>query len=313
MIKKLTQQMQNQHLHNQIVTCLLGDPVEHSVSDVMFQYFAKLTGVKNYNHLKFRVSKADPENLKIAMRAISALGIAGANITLPYKEDAIKYLDVVDKTARLMGAANTVVNKKGKLVGYNTDGHGAIRAIETKLKSIKSSDKVVIFGAGGAARAIIGSLPRISHVIVLSKTSDLNRTEKLKKDFAKCGVRIETKRLSDQNIISAIKQADFVINATPVGMYPKGSASLIHKHHLDNISKSIIRKIKFFDAVFNPFETEFLKLAKQYGARTCPGIYMMIYQGIRAFKLWIGKTVPEEKVEEVRNLLQKIINSAYER
>jgi len=304
--------MLKRHSYNQTVTCLLGDPVEHSVSDDMFQYFAKLTGVENYNHLKFRVSKANPENLEIAMRALSAFGIAGANITLPYKEEAIKYLDAVDETVRLMGAVNTVVNRKGKLIGYNTDGYGAIRTIETKLKPIKGSDKIVIFGAGGAARAIIGSLPQIFRVTVLSRTSDLSQAEKLKRDFVKCGVRIETKCLSDQNIISAIKQADFVVNATPVGMYPKGSASLIHKHHLDNIGKSTIRNIGFFDAVFNPFETEFLELAKQYGARTCPGIYMMIHQGIKAFELWTGGVVAEEGIEEIAKFLHRRIQILYD-
>lgn len=305
--------MPKRHFRNQIVTCLLGDPVEHSVSDVMFQYFAKVTGVENYNHLKFRVSKADLENLKIAMRAISVFGIAGTNITLPYKEEAIKYLDTVDKTVRLMGAVNTVVNRKGELVGYNTDGYGATKAMEIKFKPIKSSNKVVIFGAGGAARAIIGSLPKVSRITVLNRTSDSKRTKKLKRDFARYDIEIETKPLTDKNIISAVKEANFVINATPVGMYPKGGDSLIHKYHLDNIGKSTIKKICFFDAVFNPFETKFLKLAKQYGARICPGIYMMIHQGIRAFKLWTGKNVPGESVEEVSKLLRKVINSAYEK
>ncbi len=305
--------MPKSHFHNQVITCLIGDPVEHSVSDVMFQYFAKLKGIENYNHLKFKISKNNPENLKIAMRAISVFGIAGANITLPYKESSIKYLDIVDKTVRLVGAVNTIVNKEEKLIGYNTDGHGAIKAIKTKLRSIKSTDKIVIFGAGGATRAIIGGFPRISGLTVLSRASDSNRTEKLKKDFAKHGFKIETKPLTDQNIISAIKEANFIINATPVGMYPKNNDSLINKNHLNSIGKSTIRNIGFFDAVFNPFETEFLRLAKHYGAKTCPGIYMMIYQGIKAFELWTGKTVSKESAEKVSRLLQKVINSKYEK
>ncbi len=305
--------MKKRHSHNQTVTCLLGDPVEHSVSDVMFQYFAKLTGVENYNHLKFRILKGNFKNLKLAMQALPTFGITGVNITLPYKEDAIKYLDVVDKSVRLTGAVNTVVNRRGKLVGYNTDGYGAIKAIKTKLRPIKTSDKVVIFGAGGSARAIIGILPSVSRITVLNRTVDLDRTKKLKRDFARHNIEIEIEPLIDKNIISVIKEANFVINVTPVGMYPKGGTSLIHKCHLDIIGKSTIQKICFFDAVFNPFETEFLKLAKQYGARTCPGIYMMIYQGVRAFKLWTDKNVPEEKLEEIRELLEKIISSKYEK
>jgi len=304
--------MPKRHFYNQTVTCLLGDPVEHSVSDVMFQYFGKLTGIENYNHLKFKVSKTNPENLKITMQAISILGIVGANITLPYKEEVIKYLDKVDKTAWLTGAVNTVVNRREKLIGYNTDGPAAIRAIETKLRPIKSFDKIVIFGAGGAARAIIGSLPKVSCITVLNRASDLKRTKKLKKEFARHGIEVETKPLTEKNITLAIEKAHFVINATPVGMYPKSGNSLIHKHCLDKIGKSAIENKEFFDAVFNPFETKFLKLAKQYGARICPGIYMMIYQGIRAFKLWTGRNVPEEKVEEVRNILQKVIHFRYE-
>lgn len=299
--------------NNQIMTCLIGDPVEYSVSDVMFQYFAKLTGIENYNHLKFKVAKTNSKNLKIAMKGVSVFGIAGANITLPYKESAIRYLDTVDKTVRLVGAVNTVVNKKRKLIGYNTDGHGAIKAIETKLRPFKNTDKVVVLGTGGAARAIIGSLPRVFHLIMLSRISDFNRAEKLKEDFTKLGFKIEIKSLTDKNIVSAIREADFVINATPVGMYPKSNNSLINKDHLNNVGKSTIRDIMFFDVVFNPFETKFLKLVKQYGAKTCPGIYMMIYQGVKAFELWTGKTVSEENVEKISRFLQKIINSKYEK
>ncbi len=299
--------------HNQVVTCLIGDPVEHSVSDIMFQNFAELTGIENYNHLKFKIPKKNPENLKIAIKGISVFGIAGANITLPYKESAIEYLDAVEKTVKLAGAVNTVVNRKGKLIGYNTDGHGAIKAIETKLRPIRKTDKIVILGAGGAARAIIGSMPKVSRLILLSRYSDSNRAEKLKKDFAKHNFRVETKLLTDQNIISTIEETNFVINVTPVGMYPKSNNSLINKSHLNSIDESVIRNVMFFDAVFNPFETKLLQLAKQCGAKTCPGIYMMIYQGIKAFELWTGKKVPEESVEKFAKFLQKAINSKYEK
>lgn len=298
---------------NKITTCLIGDPVEHSVSDVMFKYFAELTEIKNYNHLKFRVPRSNPKNLEIAVRSISALDIVGANITLPYKESAIKYLNVVDKTVKSIRAVNTIVNKNGKLVGYNTDGIGAVTAIKKKLKPIKSTHKIVIFGAGGASRAIIGSLPKVSQIILLIRHSDFKRAERLKKDFASYGIDIEYRIFTDKNIISAIKDADFVINATPVGMYPKSDNSLVTKNHLESIGKSKVKTIAFFDAVFNPFETKFLKLAKRYGALTCPGICMMIYQGIQAFKLWTGKNVQNRNIEAIASLLKGIIKSRYEK
>ncbi len=297
--------------HTQITTCLIGDPVEHSISDIMFQQFAKLMGIENYIHLKFRVVKSNPKNLENALKAISIFGIAGANITLPYKETAIQYLDEVDKTVHFVGAVNTIVNRKGKLVGYNTDGYGAIKAIETKLRPIRKTDTIVIFGAGGAARAIIGNLPKISRLILLSRVSDSKQSEKLKRDFARHKLKIESRFLSDHNIISTVAEANFVINATPVGMYPKVGTSLINENHLNSVGKDKIKKVMFFDVVFNPFETKFLQLAKQYGAKTCPGIYMMIYQGIQAFKLWTGKKVPERHVEKIAKMLRKVISSKY--
>lgn len=302
-----------QNLGNKTITCLIGDPVEHSVSDAMFQYFAELAGIENYSHLKFRINSANPENLKIALRGVPVFGIAGANITLPYKESAMKYLEAMDKTAGLVGAVNTVVNEKGKIVGYNTDGYGAIKAIETKLRPIKNSDKVVIFGAGGAGRAIIGSIPRVSCITLLIKSSDLGKAKKLKKDFAHNDIKMEIKLLTDTNIISTIREANLVINTTPVGMYPKNNSSLVRKKHLDCVGRSVIKNIVFFDTVFNPFETKFLKLAKQYNAKTCPGIYMMIYQGIKAFELWTGKMVLEKNVENISRFLRKVINSKYEK
>lgn len=304
--------MKQNHNHKTI-TCLIGDPVEHSVSDVMFQYFAKLAGIKNYSHLKFRIDRTNHENLKTALKGISVFGIAGANITLPYKESSMKYLDIVDKTVNSVGAVNTIVNKRGKIAGYNTDGHGALKAIETKLRPIKNSDIVVIFGAGGAARAIIGVLPKISCLTLLVRPSDFSKAKKLKQDFVHRDLKMEIKLLTDKNIVSTITDANLVINATPVGMYPKNNNSLISKKHLDSVGRSAIKNIVFFDAVFNPFETKFLKLAKQYGAKTCPGLYMMIYQGIKAFKLWTGRAVSEKNTENISRLLQKTINSKYEK
>jgi len=177
--------MTKRESHSQTITCLIGDPVEHSVSDVMFCRFAELIGVENYSHLKFRVAKTNLANLSNVLKAIPILGISGVNITLPYKESVMQYLDSVDKAAQFVGAINTIVNRNGKLIGYNTDGVGAVSAIKKKLKPIKSTHKIVIFGAGGASRAIIGSLPKVSKIVLLIRAADSKRVEKLKKRFCK--------------------------------------------------------------------------------------------------------------------------------
>ncbi|MFA7394919.1 MAG: shikimate dehydrogenase [Candidatus Paceibacterota bacterium] len=301
---------------HQTLTCLLGDPVDHSVSDLMFQYFAQITDIDNYKHLKLRVPGDNKENLKMALEAISMFDFSGANITLPYKEQVIKYINAIDDSAKGIGAINTIVNKNGKLIGYNTDSCGAIKAIEEKLRPVKLSDKVMILGAGGAARAIISGLAnRVKRIVVLNRNSDLNRALKLKEDFSYIKTPIEIKELSDLNIIYSLESSDIIINATSVGMYPNGDETIIKKLHIESILDHQIgfRDKIFFDAIFNPFITPFLKLAQSYGCEVCPGIYMMIYQGLEAFYLWTNRRVPEKEIEKIYLLLHKEIETSYKK
>lgn len=301
--------------HNQTLTCLLGDPVDHSVSDLMFQYFAKITGVDNYKHLKLRVPSDNKENLKIALKAISMFDFSGANITLPYKEEVIKYIDIIDDLAKGIGAVNTIVNKNGKLIGYNTDSSGAVKAIEENLRPVNLSDRVMILGAGGAARAIIAGLSdKVNRIIVLNRNSDLNRALKLKEDFSYIKTPIEIKELIDQDIIYSLENSDIIINATPVGMYPNSGETILKKKHIESIDhQSGIENKIFFDAIFNPFITPFLKLAQSYGCKVCPGIYMMIYQGLEAFNLWTNRKVPTKEINNIYLLLRNKIETSYEK
>lgn len=113
-----------------LISCLLGDPVAHSVSHVMFPLFSSRSSLSNYAHVKFRVRSEKPEDIKVAVRAIQVLGIAGANVTLPYKQGVVSLMDERDDSATSVGAVNTIVKNGGKLTGYNTDGNGALQAIE---------------------------------------------------------------------------------------------------------------------------------------------------------------------------------------
>jgi len=298
--------------HNQILTCLIGDPVEHSVSDVMFQYFANIVGLSNYKHVKLHVKRKNVQSLKNAINGLVSLSFRGANVTLPYKQEVIQYLDFIDKSAQQVGAVNTITIKDGKLRGYNTDMYGAVKSIETKLRKIRKSDNILVLGAGGAARAVIGSLPKVSKISVLSIFSNKEAMKKFQHDFLKIGIQLNTDSINDQKLVDAVKDADFIINTTPVGMYPKVDGSVLKKKHFDILKRDVVFSNKyFFDAVFNPFETEFLKLAKKYGSKTCPGIYMMINQGMKAFNLWTGKIIPSNKVESIKKLLQSELNNKY--
>jgi shikimate dehydrogenase len=300
------------NIRKQILTCLIGDPVEHSVSDRMFGYFASIAKIEKYHHLKLRVPKKNYQNLSITIRALSIFDIAGTNVTLPYKETVTKYLHKIDKTAKRIGAVNTIANKNSKLVGYNTDGLGAVKAIERQLRPIERSDYFLIFGVGGAARAVIGSLPPVSGIMVLYRKSDLAAATRLKKDFKKIGIKINV--ISNKNIVDGIARANFIVNATPVGMYPKNRYSLINEKNIQSADLlSPVKNKLFFDVVFNPFKTSFLEIAEKNGAKICPGIYMTIYQGIEAFRIWTGKKISEKKVNNICELLQKEIEKNYEK
>lgn len=279
-----------------MVTCLIGDPVEHSVSDIMYNYFAKRVKMR-YSHVKFRVDSKNESNLKLAINALGVLGITGANITIPYKVDVIKFLDYVDSEAKYFGAVNTIINKNGRLNGYNTDGKGAIAAMEKKLRKIKPSDKVLILGCGGTARSIIFEIyKKTKNLTILNRSFNSSRMKKVKSDFRE--YRLRFLPLTERNIINEIINANFVLNTTPVGMYPNTNSSILSESMVSKIdSKSSLNKKYFFDAVFNPYFTKFLKTAKSHGAKVCSGLYMMVYQGAESFKLWTGKRVSAKDIK----------------
>ncbi len=293
----------------QIITCLLGNPVGHSVSDFMYQYFADTTNASNYKHFKFEIHS---KNIKDAINSLRIFNFSGANITLPYKEQVRKYINRIDKDAQEIGAINTIVNKKGILIGYNTDGVGAVSSIEKKLRKIQPSDQVTIFGSGGAARAIIFEISKkVQKIIILNRKSDINKAFKIKKDFKHIKKPIEVYSLSKKNIINSLS-SEIIINATSLGMHPDENKSILEKEHFEALNTNPSEKL-FFDAVFNPFITKFLEISSNYSPNICPGIYMMIYQGIKSFELWTGKKFPEKEVENVRLLLQNTIKNKYEK
>lgn len=264
---------------------LIGDPVEHTLSPFMhnaaFQY-ANLDCV----YIPFHVKKY---NLEAAIRGARSLSITGLNVTLPHKTEVIKYLDILDDPAELIGAVNTI--KFGeKVKGYNTDGLGAVRAIEEV--DIVKDKKVVVLGAGGASRAISFQmlLSGAGKLTIANRTSEKafilkeNLIEKLNADVGVIGLGEDLKR--------EIRDADILINTTPIGMYPD-----IHQKPLVT-SEMMHEGLIVNDIIYNPLETGLLKEARKAGARTISGIKMLIYQGIESFKIWTGVEPPVKVFEE---------------
>ena len=285
------------------ITCLFGDPVAQSVSPYMYAHFARKAGIEYYTHLKIRVPKGNKGALRKAIQAAKTLSFAGINITVPYKMEAIRYLDGVDSRAKKTGAVNAILPREGKLFGYNTDGIGALSAIGNKLRKITKKDKVVVFGAGGAARAVVDAiLPITSYITILQRKEDFHLAKSLKKSMDGVGIL----PLSDENVVKSVAVANFILNATSVCMIPNTTDSIISDKLFSEINRaSPLRKKFFFDSVYNPYTTKFLALAKKYGAKVCQGLYMMAYQGAASFELWTGKKVSKKDVEEAINILKQ--------
>ena len=246
---------------------VLGDPVAHSLSPVMHNAAFDLTGC-NAVYVALRVT--DPAG---AVAAIRTLSIAGASVTIPHKTTVIDYLDQLDPAAETIGAVNTIVNQDGILIGYNTDGSGAVRAL-TEKTSLKRKC-VTVIGAGGAARAIGYAVAEQGARVTIANRSTMPGqalSRELQVGF------IPLKEFTGDS-------CDVLINTTPVGMHPD----------IDDtpIDDSVLRSdMVVMDAVYNPLVTRLLQSAGRTGCVTVSGADMFVYQGAAQFELWTEKPAP---------------------
>lgn len=246
---------------------VLGDPISQSLSPVMHN--SAFSHV-NYNgaYFAFRVKEIGK-----AISSIRALGIKGAGITIPHKVSVIKFLDEIDDTAGKIGAVNTIINRQGKITGYNYDSVGAVRAVKEKTE-IKDKS-VAILGAGGAARAVgYGIASEGGKVTILNRTKQ--RGEKLAADLGTDFYLLE----DFENV-----KCDILINTTSLGMSPSLNGIPVEKKYL---SKAMI----VMDIIYNPLRTRLLKVAQEMGCATINGVEMFVYQGACQFELWTGKKAP---------------------
>ncbi len=259
------------------ILCIIGHPISHSMSPLMHNIALKDLNL-DYIYIAFDVI---PKNLKYALEGIKALNIQGSNVTIPYKEKVIDYLDILDPIAQQIGAVNTIKLKDDLFFGRNTDAEGAIQALHnTDINT--SGLKVVLLGSGGAAKAVSYAL-----IQKINKLSILNRTEQRAKNLAN-KLRKESRsqiiaiKLNKTNLANTIKKADLLINATPIGMYPS--------HHESIVSREMLHKdLVVFDLIYNPLETQLIKDAKAMGCKTLNGLDMLINQGALAFEWWTNK------------------------
>ena len=265
---------------------LIGWPVKHSLSGFMhnagFSYY-KL----NACYKLFPLKENELENF---LRSLSKNNIYGLNVTIPYKEKVIKYLDWKSPEVRFCGASNTIlVEKNNYLKGYNTDGIGFNRHLIYDLKFNPQDKNVLILGAGGAAKAITHQLARRKVASITIYDIDKEKSRKLKEKLAE-----EFKDCKIQDIFS-LEEVDFkninlLINATPCGM-KKNDPSLVEE-------KMLHKDMLVYDLIYNPPQTKLLKLAQKIGAKTSNGLGMLLYQGMRAFEIWTKRKAPKKIMQE---------------
>ncbi len=273
--------------------CLLGSPVEHSISPQMHNEAFKQLGL-DYKYLAFDVNE---KTLKEAVCGLKALGAKGFNLTMPNKNLMCELVDELSVEAKMIGAVNTVLNDNGKLIGYCTDGVGYMQAVKQAGHNIIGK-KMTMIGAGGASTAICvqAALDGVSEIDLFSrKRSFVERTEKLVKDINNnTNCKINFYDLADNDRLrQSLKESTILINGTPVGMAPNIESSVISD--LTMLHKDLIVS----DLIYNPMETKLLRDAKSVGCSTFNGLYMLLYQGAEAFRIWTGKDMPVEHIRKM--------------
>ncbi|MCI8659646.1 MAG: shikimate dehydrogenase [Lachnospiraceae bacterium] len=278
--------------HTQML-CLIGSPVGHSGSPAMYNYSFNKLGL-DYVYLAFDIKEEETER---AVEALKLLNVRGFNITMPCKTRVLSCCDELSRAAELIGAVNTVVNEKGKLIGHNTDGLGWVRSCREKGVEIQGK-KMTIAGSGGAATAITitSALNGIEELSVFALkdsfyTNAEATVEKIHRQVPGCRIRLFD--LEDrEKLYEEIGDSDIFTNATRVGMKPMDGESLIE-------DMGVFRKeLVVSDVVYNPRMTRLLMDAQKAGCQIIPGVGMLLWQGAEAFKLYTGREMPAREVME---------------
>ncbi len=258
------------------VFAVIGSPVEHSLSPQMHNAsFAEL-GL-NCIYVAHRV---EAHELRDAVAGFKALKYGGVNVTLPHKQAVLSYVSELSDEARAIGAVNTLEFRKGRVVGHNTDGVGALNALREAGVEVDKK-RVLIIGAGGAARAIAITLAMrcdVAGITLLGRTKE--KLIALARDVERAGAGVTTALLGD-DLRSVVEESDIVIHATPVGMHPRTEETLLRAEHL--ASKPVV-----MDIVYTPRETLLLREAKKAGCKTIDGVGMLVHQGAEAERIWLG-------------------------
>ncbi len=272
---------------------LIGYPIKYSLSPWIHQTFLERANV----HGHYRLMEIDPEDsFHRAIESLKSKKLNGFNVTVPFKEKIIPYLDELDELAKQVGAVNTVVSRNGKWFGYNTDGLGYVRSLLEHYPSLnKNKDKkIILLGAGGAAKGIFTALVKsgFSNVTIANRTIE-RAHEIISNELTNIKYQIISLKAAEKRI----DEYDVIIQTTSVGMKPNDSDMVIRLNKLKN--GAIVS-----DIVYQPLFTAFLKRAKSLGANIHYGHTMLLYQALYAFEIWTKHTI---EIKDMEDKLKKIL------
>ena len=274
------------------LACLLGDPVEHSISPAMHNEAFRQLGI-DCTYLAFRVGT---DHLAQVVESLRSMNVLGFNLTMPDKNLICELCDELSPAAAIGGAVNTVANQNGKLIGHTTDGIGFMDACKAAGFDIIGK-KMTLLGAGGAARAILiqAALDGVREISVFSrKNSKWEQAEELiGKLRQQTDCVLNHFDYEDPSVLrQQIQDSAILVNGTSVGMAPNTEAAVI-------VDVSCFHPdLMVYDVIYNPEETKLLKMAREAGCRTANGLYMLLYQGAAAFKIWTGQDMPVALIKE---------------
>jgi len=275
--------------------CVIGWPISHSRSPVIHNYWLKRYGIAgSYERVPVR-----PEELSDFFARLAQRGFAGCNVTLPHKEAAFRAVRIADAATARLGVVNTVFARDGELWGTCTDGEGFVANLASGLPDWRANGRtVVILGAGGATRAIVGALVDQGSARIIIANRTRAKAEELKRDF---GPRIEPRDWTEAE--SVISLADLLVNTTSLGMTGQPALEI----DLGKLPKSAA----VTDIVYTPLETDFLRRARIRGNATVPGLGMLLHQAVRGFELWFG--IRPEVTADLYDLVAADIDPGRER
>tara|TARA_B100000470_G_scaffold212386_1_gene192028 strand:+ start:508 stop:1329 length:822 start_codon:yes stop_codon:yes gene_type:complete len=261
---------------------VIGDPIDHSLSPTIHNAAYRQLNLE-CTYIAYKIPNGE---LNSGIESLKSIKISGFNVTIPHKIEVMKFLDDVDESCKLIGAANTIVNDNDSLKGYNTDMDGFLEPIKNRKISMKDSS-VLLLGAGGASRAVIAGFAKER----ARKITIINRTIQKANDLAKFGqdLGLKSETISIEECEKLNECYDFIVNASSLGL--KNEPSVIPP-------KLMSTETVVYDIVYKPVNTELLKDAKKKNTKIIYGYEMLLEQASRSFEIWLKEKAPYEAMKK---------------